>query len=97
MVEGKKIPLSDETVKGESEAFSSLKKLCTVAKYVNGDWLPSGGALGVQFYTNKNDDVGLTSMVFNYGGVQFKSREAAERALEILGEDEIRKALTLNH
>lgn len=84
--------------KAQLESILSLNKLCNVAKYLNGDWLPDGD------YRNEwqiTTDIRTGEIVvdwFSYKhGPLFKSKVLAKQAIEILGEDEIRKALTLNH
>jgi len=92
---------NNSTSSEQLEAIMELNKLCNVAKYKNGDWLPNWsdvsqkkhyhyftgeGELFIGYVTDE-----LHSIVF------FKSKEAALEAIAILGEESIRKALTLNH
>lgn len=79
------------------ESILALNKLCNVAKYLNGNWLPKIGQSGAFIlYTGEYLDIKSHNSV-KYGMIYFKSEELAEQAIEILGEEEIRKALTLNH
>jgi hypothetical protein len=89
--------------KTQLESILALNKLCNVAKYLNGDWLPSHKHEH-QYYIQININSEISSVNSFCGGghdissnVYFKSKELAQQAIEILGEDEIRKALTLNH
>lgn len=88
------------------ESILALNKLCNVAKYLNGDWLPDKGRNGNNWFLllQYEDMQGMyqTLTVGRHGTVQhscvyFKTKELAKQAIEILGEKEIRKALTLNH
>lgn len=90
--------------KEQLESILALNKLCNVAKYLNDDWLPcfiSGGnskhSIEVggdgKLRTCKSD--GGTAVLKSL--VYFKSNELAQQAIEILGEKEIKKALTLNY
>ena len=69
-----------------------------VAKYLNGDWEPN--------FTNRNqnkwyiyydfEDLKLDTGIcvyYRYSVIYFKSEELARQAIEILGEDEVKKAL----
>lgn len=74
----------------------ALNKLMNVAKYLNGDWVPNWD----DDYENKfyiYYALGKFNLVSkqraNYGCVYFKSEELAHQAIEILGEDEVKKAL----
>jgi len=89
---------NNSTTKEQLESILALNKLCNVAKYLNGDWLPEDSA-GNNYYLDINSKNSLD--VFNAycasGHVCFKHPELAKQAIEILGEEEIKKALTLNH
>lgn len=75
-----------------------LNKLMNVAKYLNGDWEPDWNDKFQDKYCIYYDytdlrlkvNIGKTSC---YGSVHFKSLELAKQAIEILGEDEVKKAL----
>jgi hypothetical protein len=82
------------------ESILALNKLCNVAKYLNGDWLPD--------WENEDDEKAsisymdeeieiIESYLLQTSEVYFKSKKLAQQAIEILGKEEIRKALTLNH
>lgn len=91
---------NNSTSKQQLESILALNKLCNVAKYLNGDWVPNTTIVDKYFIqlTSFNYTVTITSITGFYGGiVYFKTRELAEQALNILGEEEIKKALTLNY
>lgn len=78
------------------EQLLALNKLMNVAKYLNGDWEPNWN----DEYENKFYIYCLFEKLSicskhrsNHGGIEFKSKELARQAIEILGEDEVKKAL----
>lgn len=87
------------TTKSQLESILALNKLCNVAKYLNGEWLPKNNSC--QKYVLMIDASNeITTDLHNQctlTNVYFKTRKLAQQAIEILGEEEIRKALTLNH
>ena len=89
-------PSSMGTSHKQLEQLLALNKLMNVAKYLNGDWEPNWNdefenkfcihyALGKLYLSSKQRA--------NYGCVYFKSEELALQAIEILGEEEVKKAL----
>ena len=80
------------------EQLVALNKLINVAKYLNGDWEPdwhnSREIKWCLFFDNcKHKMIASNWQTSHYGCVHFKSEELAFRAIEILGEDEVKKAL----
>lgn len=78
------------------EQLLALNKLMNVAKYLNGDWEPE--------WNDANEDKFYIYCLFgklsicskqraNHGCAAFKSEELALQAIEILGEEEVKKAL----
>ncbi len=80
------------------EQLLALNKLMNVAKYLNDDWEPS--------FTDRNqnkwyiyydfEDLRLSTGIcvyYRYSVIYFKSNELALQAVEILGEEEVKKAL----
>ena len=74
----------------------ALNKLMNVAKYLNGDWEPE--------WNDANENKFYIYCLFgklsicakqraNHGCAAFKSEELAYQAIEILGEEEVKKAL----
>ena len=96
------LEVDNSVTKAQLESILSLNKLCNVAKYLNDDWKSKRDEtkyfiqiihkLGEGEVLNVN--VHETVMRSN---VYFKSQALAYKAIKILGEEDIRKALTLNH
>ena len=83
--------------KTQLEALLAINKLANVARFVNGDW--KCDIDDNYFSIQLNDDISIEELtkgdVYFIGILEFKSREAAERAVEILGEEEIKKCFRL--
>ena len=80
------------------EQLLALNKLMNVAKYLNGDWEPDWRSSKetkwcLSFDNCKHKITASNWQTSNYGCVHFKSAELANQAIEILGEDEVKKAL----
>lgn len=81
------------------EQLLALNKLMNVANYLNGDWEPDFTDTDKQKwfidYNSKESILGtdFTFGVYRHSNVYFKSGELARQAIEILGEEEIKKAL----
>lgn len=88
------------TTRHQLECIIAKNKLATVAKYLNDGWTP-GSADAFWCYclalTPKGIRVGaghfLTTELNTYSGIAFKSEDLAKRAIEILGEEEVKLAL----
>ena len=79
------------------EQLLALNKLMNVAKYLNGDWEPDFTDTTHKFYIYYNY-IGLEfhiewSINWRRSIIYFKSRKLASQAIEILGEEEVKKAL----
>lgn len=89
---------NNSTSKEQLESILALNKLCNVAKFLNGDWVPS--IVGTKYLIGMEDNNKLY-ITWQSSCIQshcyFKTEELAQQAIDILGEEEIRKALTLNH
>ena len=86
------------TSKNQIEQLLALNKLMNVAKYLNGDWEPdwynSRETKWCLFFDNCKHKITASNwQTSHYGGVHFKSAELANQAIEILGEEEVKKAL----
>ena len=80
--------------------LEALVKLINTAKYLNGDWLPVeniNANNNYYIYFSGNVLKIIPHCIIHTGSVYFKTKELAQKAIEILGEDTIRKALTLNY
>jgi hypothetical protein len=80
------------------EQILALNKLMNVAKYLNSDWEPdwhsSKETKWCLFFDNcKHKITTSTWQTSHYGCVHFKSEELALQAIEILGEEEVKRAL----
>lgn len=75
----------------------AINMLLNVAKYLNDDWTPNwtfGAERKFKLYL-ENEKIGIDCNITECGsGVYFKSEEAANQALEILGEETIKQALS---
>lgn len=78
----------------------AINKLLTTARYLNGNWKPDWQNLKEdKYYIFIGLDTGFhisTSQTINSAVVYFKSEGKAKKAIEILGEDTIRIALSTN-
>ena len=86
------------TSRQQLEQLLALNKLLNVAKYLNGDWEPNWNNFNktkwsLFFDHSKNKLVTSNWQTSHYGCVHFKSEELAYQAIEILGEEEVKKAL----
>lgn len=89
------------TSKKQAEKLLAINKLINVAKYLNGDWTPDWNDCGQNKYylylsNSTNIYVSIvTSMSSNI--VYFETRELAEKAIKILGEETIKLALSTDY
>lgn len=86
------------TSKEQAEKLIAINKLMNVAKYLNGDWIPDWEDNNNEFkyyinYYHKVINISYTSH-YNSSNVYFKSEELARQAIEILGEETIKLALS---
>lgn len=80
------------------ERLLAINKLMSVAYYLNDGWKPDWNNRSQEkffiFYIKKNKTFKVeANTVVNYGVVYFKSKELAEKAIEILGEETVKLAL----
>lgn len=88
------------TTAHQLECILAKNKLATVAKYLNGEWVPDKTGLGhfnawVLYATPNKDYIGysrITDCAHNNNAL-FKSPELAQQAVKILGEETIKLAL----
>ena len=86
------------TSEEQLEQLLALNKLMNVANYLNGDWEPdwhnSRETKWCLFFDNCKHKITASNWQTSYYGcVHFKSEELAYQAIEILGEEEVKKAL----
>lgn len=89
---------NNATSKQQLEQLLALNKLMNVAKYLNGDWEPDFTKINQTkcyiSWDSKEKDLSVWfKQHMNDGSVYFKSEELACQAIEILGEEEVKKAL----
>lgn len=83
----------------QAHKLIALNKLINVAKYLNEDWEPDFEDNTYKKYYIKHDiqmNVLIIDSCYNttYGTTCFKTKELAEQAIEILGEETIKLALS---
>lgn len=82
----------------QAEKLLAINKLMNVAKYLNGeDWKPDwDNEDELKYFINKNREGIYVSRnnCNNFAIVYFKSKELAQQAIDILGEETIRLALS---
>lgn len=87
-------------VKKQYESLVALSMLYDVASYLNDGWVPTWDGKERKYFvcfTSLRNITVDSHILFNEGSIFFKSEELAKQAIDILGEETIRKALTLNH
>jgi len=85
------------TSEKQLEKLLAINKLMNVAKYLNGDWKPDWENCEDKYYIaiDENNTLYIFPMdCNNMGSVYFKSKELAQQAIDILGEDTIRLVLS---
>lgn len=78
------------------EQLLALNKLMNVAKYLNGDWEPNWNDEfedKIYFYYSSGKLNICAKRYSNFGCVCFKTIDLAHQAVEILGKEEVKKAL----
>ena len=86
------------TSEEQLEQLLALNKLMNVAKYLNGNWKPNWNNYNTTkwfiFFDHDKKEIQTRSWyIINPGCVYFKSEELALQAIEILGEEEVKRAL----
>lgn len=91
------IPCSNK----EYNKLSAISKLIIVADYLNNGWVPNWGnedenkfIIYIDRSKFKSGEIVITKLLYTSSGmIYFKNYELAEKAIKILGEEVIRKAL----
>lgn len=86
------------TSQQQLQQIKALNKLMNVAKYLNGDWEPNWKNIEqykyMYMYNYLTSKIEVQCNMYRaYLTVCFKSKELALQAIEILGEEEVKKAL----
>jgi hypothetical protein len=91
---------NNATTKHQLECILAKNKLANVARYLNGEWKWELGSLGAFVIINTSyEKTKICLTIDSYGiycdraNVLFKSREAAQQAIKILGEETVKLAL----
>lgn len=89
--------ITNNTSKRQAEKIVAITQLMNVAKYLNGDWKPNWEDCNneVKYYIylyHKNINISYTTN-YNNSFVHFKTKEFAQQAIDILGEETIKLAL----
>ena len=98
MLMGNPSRANNATSRQQLEQLLALNKLMNVAKYLNGDWEPDWNDRHQHkwfiFYDHQLSGLYLAiHYTQRFASVYFKSEELALQAIEILGEEEVKKAL----
>ena len=86
------------TSRQQLEQLLALNKLMNVAKYLNGDWKPDWNTTSESKWCIFFDHTSKKLDIFgwshsHYTSIVFKTPPLARQAIEILGEEEVKKAL----
>jgi hypothetical protein len=88
--------------KKQAEKILAINKLINVAKYLNKEWKPDWKNLDdCKYYINidETDNImKISPIIFSKSmDIYFKTKELAQQAINILGEETIRLALSTNY
>lgn len=80
----------------QAKRMVAFNKLQNIAKYLNGDWKPDFDGDHENWSINKDGDTFLAmyTRCLNKGSVYFKSKEAANSAILLMGEDSLNDLFT---
>lgn len=99
---GKRIyDLNNCTSSKQAQKLIAINKLMNVAKNLNGDWQPdwlNENMAKYFIYLNTKEDINIDFWVsIHYSSICFKTKELAQQAIEILGEETIKLALCTDY
>lgn len=94
--------LTNCVTRRQAEKLLAINKLMNVAKYLNGDWQPNWRVYNqYKYYICYVNNYLKIEIEFNTveqgNSIYFKSRELAQQAIEILGEETIKLALCTDY
>lgn len=82
----------------QAEKLIAINKLMNVAKYLNGEWKPDWNDGSIKYYLsvmNEDNSITIECAYRKYSEVaHFKTWDLAEKAIEVLGEETIKLALS---
>lgn len=79
------------TTEAQAKCLLAFNKLMNIAKYLNGDWKPDFDGDHENWHIGKEGDTFLVmyTKYVNKASVYFKSEEAANEAIRLMGEDSL--------
>lgn len=90
-----------ESLSGDQlSSLCHLNLLANVARKLNDGWIPNLNIIEDKYYIyiSKGNCINISKHEFiKASNVYFKSEELAQKAIDLLGEESIKKALTLNY
>ena len=79
------------TTEAQAKRLLAFNKLMNIAKYLNGDWMPDFDGNNKNWFIRIENGKYVARFFkwFNKGSVYFKSEEAANEAIRLMGEDSL--------
>lgn len=79
------------TTPEQVKCMTAFNKLQNIAKYLNGDWMPDFDGYNKNWFIRIENGKYVARFFkwFNNGSVYFKSKEAANEAIRLMGEDSL--------
>lgn len=79
------------TTEAQAKRLLAFNKLTNIAKYLNGDWMPDFDGNNKNWFIRIENGKYVTRFFkwFDNGSVYFKSEEAANEAIRLMGEDSL--------
>lgn len=79
------------TTEAQAKRLLAFNKLMNIAKYLNGDWMPDFDGYNKNWFIRIENGKYVARFFkwFNNGSVYFKSEEAANEAIRLMGEDSL--------
>ena len=88
---------NNSATKHQLECILAKNKLANVAKYLNGEWKPTIGDTAWYIISYGHNNIDIVDADFQHSHcssrIIFKTKELAQQAIEILGEETIKLAL----
>lgn len=83
--------INNSTSEAQVKRLAAFNKLQNIAKYLNGDWKPDFDGDHENWHIGKEGDTFLAmyTKYVNKASVYFKSKEAANEAIRLMGEDSL--------
>ena len=88
---------NNSAIKHQLECILAKNKLANVAKYLNDGWNPTVGYTAWYIISYDNNNIDIVNDYFQHSScssrIIFKTKELAQQAIEILGEETVKLAL----